>query len=207
MIFVEGLPPKREDFDARLAELYTHHGKPLFRLVDGRKETQWLNGNPKDIKHWDIDPKKGRVPRQCWVIEYYQSPREIDPNDWATARYQQLSYFGGEPKWVDVKGPYPTDGRYLHFRDLRDANKVASSPDDELLSELKTLIDEYFRGLSMSDADQLNSYYDQQEDFEKMAAKQYAENFYQAHGLAAIAKFHNTAVSRPMRRIWLPGDN
>jgi len=200
------LPPKPVWFDKELAEVYTHDGKPMFRVVNGQTETHFFNGKPNDIKHWDIDPKKGRVGKNCWVIEFYQSPSEISRQHWAAARYQWVSHFGADPTLDDILGPYPENGRYVHYRSLRNADGSPQPLTKAVIHDIKQDIAAYMQNKSISGEEEVEKYNFQKEQWMRDSAHREAEEFYQAHGMAAMSAFHHTEVGRPMRRIWLPGD-
>jgi hypothetical protein len=212
---MSNLPPKPDWFDARLAEVHTHFGRPFFRVVDGTKETEFLNDNPRSIKHWDLVEGKGRVGRECWVIEYLQAPEEMATEEvWEMLRYQTLNVYG-VPRRVDSFGPYPRDGRYKHYKDLRDAEKRPLPLTQSVIDDLKAEVANYFANKSLSADEEVASSEINAEEWEQERIKQAAANFYDLHGLAAQKMFHSVATNvsprlpKPddnQRRIWLPGD-
>jgi hypothetical protein len=209
------LPPKPDWFNGKLAEVHTHYGKPFFRVVDGTRETEFLNDNPRSIKHWDLVPGKGRVPRECWVIEYYQPPEEISETSWAFSRYQELNVFG-VPRIVDSLGPYPSDGRYKHYKDLRIKGTKTPLPlTMRVIEDLKAEVANYYLNNNKTADEELAASEINAEEWERDRIQQKAQDFYDAHGVAAQKMFHNVATSTSpaapepsdnQRRIWLPGD-
>lgn len=194
------LPPKEQGFDEALENIHRVGGKPLFRCVDGQTETHWFNGNPRDIKHWENDAKKGRVGRECWVIEVFQSPSELDRADWESHRHQYLER-SGVTRLVDWRGPFPEKGRYIWFMNLWDENRRPFAPTLKLALEIRKSFIDYKSSYKKSIREELTDYYAGVEQENEDRARRYAENFAQAHGLAALSTFYNVEVGRPITTV------
>lgn len=60
------LPPVPERFEARLSQIALIDGKPLFRLVDGQRETIWRNGEI-EVKHLFYPKDENGEYTSCYV--------------------------------------------------------------------------------------------------------------------------------------------
>ncbi|MBX3288369.1 MAG: hypothetical protein KF855_03395 [Acidobacteria bacterium] len=192
------LPRKEEGFDKALEDIYRVEGKPFFRCVNGQTETHWCNGNPHSIKHWEIDEVNGgRIGRGCWVIEVFQRPSELDRAEWESTRHHYLERNGIE-RLVDWRGPFPRNGRYIWFQDLVDGNEQPIRPTLKVVEAIKLSFLEYQSKWKKNAAEEVEGFYDNEEKDADERAVRYADNFYQAHGLAARSAFHKVEVGRPI---------
>lgn len=95
------LPAKPDWFDKELAAVAQKGGKPMFKIVDGQRETRWRNGKT-DIKHLlqhDEVPAYVPVVRQVfrrmdtatWKPKYYSS-KEAAENDPQVSLEPEISW-------------------------------------------------------------------------------------------------------------------
>lgn len=123
------LPAKPGWFDRELEAIAAYHGKPMFRCVDGQRETVFRNGKTGALKYF---PNR----QNCWVIETYQPPSEIPEMSWEMFRFKTLKV-KGVPRMVDVLGAFPRQGRYIFCLALVDAEGNPEAPDRRVITELR----------------------------------------------------------------------
>ena len=136
------------------------------------------------------------VGKPCWVIETYVAPGDISEEAWEKVRYAEYVK-DGKPQMFDALGPFPREGKYIHCLDLTDKEGNAIAPSSRLIDSLKNRLREFesdHRALQERIDDDMEA----AAAFEVKQIKQMTDRFYQKHGLAALSKFHNVAVGKPM---------
>jgi hypothetical protein len=162
------------------------------------KEEAKLDLTPKLSKF--IEPKLNievrAVGKPCWVIETLVPAKDLSREAWDACRFQTYFSVRGEER-VDVHGEYPNEGKYIHCLDVVDDEGNAVEPGRALLESLKKRLHLYERDKRSARQAFLDDI-DKTRKFEEKQVKVMTENFYQKHGLAAMTKYHNVAVGKPI---------
>lgn len=191
------LPTKPSFFDTALENILRVDGKPFFRCVNPEQEKQFRAGKIR-LKH--IDFENFCKPKQCWVIEYYQSPTELNRTAWERIRYKWLSVQGNNV-WTDMLGEYPENGRYVFFQDVVNELGQPIPPNQRLIDALTAKVREFevkrkqWETETPEEGEQKIHQFTEEVEKEKVAKM--TEDFFQYHGIAAKRAF-DAVISKPL---------
>jgi hypothetical protein len=184
------LPPVPYWFEKELKEIATLNGRPMFRLVDGQRETIFRNGRNNTLKYY---PNR----RNCWVVEVYTSPYEISEEAWNAERFQILPVMG-VPTEVDVHGEFPRAGRYIYCLSITNEAGEAISPNRDTISELRRRV--YLQAQETKTAEQYTAEsYAKGAEAEERELEQANDNFYQWAGISAKRE-KGGVISKPITK-------
>jgi hypothetical protein len=238
------LPAKPDWFDSELEAIRVVEGLPLFKCVDGQRETVFRNGK-MDIKHLfqtdkvacyvrivtqkyyrknlktgrrvyfdslalagavnpdlavkitpDITTEVRAIGRPCWIIESLIPPsKEVPPHIWEKDRHQIMESRGTE-KRVDVLGPRPANGRYIHCMDLLSPEGEPIAPNHMVIEELKRRVWEFDHDRKTFDQ-RVRDEHQASAEFERKQNDRILEAVYSDLPFGGIG-LHHGAVSKPI---------
>ncbi len=192
------LPTKPSFFDKELENILRVDGKPFFKCVNPETEKEFRAGKIR-LKHMDF--QNFCKPKQCWVIEYYQAPREINEVAWERLRYRDLEVRGQGLVKTDMLGEYPKNGRYRFFMDITDENGNPIPPNQAVIDKIKRQVSEF-----MARSEEWEKETPEQgekkileftDEMERERAKKHAEDFFQYQGISAKRAW-DAVISKPL---------
>lgn len=187
------LPHKPSYFDTELENIRRIDGKPFFRCVNPQTEKEFRCGKVR-IKHQDH--QNFCKPKNCWVIEYYQLPREINEVAWNNLRYRWLKV-NGQDTWTDMLGEYPRNGRYVFMMDVVDEHGLPISPNSQIIADLTKRFKVFESAPNETPEEGARKIIAYTDEMEKEKVKKMTDQFFQMHGIAA-QKAYNTVISKPL---------
>jgi hypothetical protein len=192
------LPFKPSFFDKALEGILRVDGKPFYRCVNPQTEKEFRAGKIR-LKH--IDFENFCKPKNCWVIEYYQSPSEINEHAWEQIRYRFLEVRGQGQVRTDMLGEYPRNGRYVFFQDVVDELGNPISPNQKLIDSIQAKVNKFMAKQTEWEHETPEQgekrILDYTEEVEKERLEKHTSEFFQFHGIAA-QKAYDTVISKPM---------